>query len=517
MNTNEVINEVNEPINVKPKKKSILPIILLIGAVIAVIVFIYVYVNEQNAIKGETFMSLITKNQAVVEIFKKDENVPNDGETNYSLIFYNTSGDVETIDASIIVNEGNFDGRVKVNSEGTEKLFLEFIKEGDTFALYVPESYEKFIAISADGGIEVADKFGYDLSMLEEKEDMEDTKTLYKNLAIKYENVLSDSIGKYVKLKKNKEVEINGEMHNVDIYVLELDIKSFASIYREILGSVRKDTEALALITSIVANGSNRELETVYQEVVDSVESQYFALSLTGLIDESQNEKLMDIKVYAENGKAIKIQLISPDGYTDAEIYLEAIINENTDYIKFGTKDYLEEANFVYTAEKLEKEYNGELVIHATDGREAKLGIVSKKLENQTREMRKIEDVNHILLNNATDEELNDVCQKVFGMSLDEFAKSNREDDELVVPDEDDPYIEAEIKSEAYMVSDKINVGMTKEEAITVINERDADFTELEDGTLSVKKHGKEIVSVYFNEEGKVQLVYNHIWGTSKF
>ena len=515
MNTNEVINEVNEPINVKPKKKSILPIILLIGVVIAVIVAFYVYSNEQKAIKGEAFISLITKNQAVVEIFKKDENVSNVGETNYSLIFYNASGETESIDASIIVDEGNFDGKININSEGTEEVFLEFIKEGDTFAIYSPQSYEKFIAVSADGGVEVASKFGYDFSMLEDKEDMEEAKDLFKNLVVKYEKVLADSVGKHVKLKKNKEVEINGEMHNVDVYVLELDIKSFADIYRDILGSVRNDTEALALITSIVANESNEELENVYKEVVDNIEGQYYALSLTGLIDESENDKLMDIKVYAENGKAIKIQLISPDGYEEAEIYLEAIVNENLDYIKFGTKDRYEEANFVYTAEKLEKEYNGELVIHATDGREAKLEIVSKKLENQTREMRKIEDVNHILLNNATDEELDDVCQKVFGMPLEEFANSNKEDDELVMPN--DPYLEAEIKSEAYMVSDKINVGMTKEEAITVINERDVDFTELADGTLSVKKHGTDIVSVYFNEESKVNLVYNHIWGTSKF
>lgn len=428
MDTNEITNVVNEPINGVEKKKSKVGLVLGIIAVIIVACIFYIsYSNEQGKIKGERFLSLLTKDQYVVEMVKGAGEITKDGESNYSIILYDEENNPSSLDLNLVIDTGNFEGKLSSTSKDESLVLYEFVKEDKTFALNIPSVSNEFYAINNENALELAKKFGYNFDSLADEEGNKEAYEFIKTLVERYSTTLADAMGKHIKVKNNEKLVINGEEHTVELYKLELDIKTLAYIYKDVLGVLIEDEEGRAFIAAFMSQQNGTSIDVEYEALLASLNEQYMTLTFSGFIEEEDNDELIDILVYVENGKNIKTQLVAKDG-TDAEISFEAISVDNKDYAKFNVTDGMREASVVYNASKNGNKFEGNITINPTEGDSSKIDIVSERLENSTRNVRKINELDYILLNEATDEELDEVCQTVFGMSLEEFAKSNMEE-----------------------------------------------------------------------------------------
>lgn len=418
MDTKEAVLMSEEVKNTKiGKSKKIFIIILVIAIFLVIIVSALVcYFMRVNKI-GNEFANLLTKDQSIVQMVKKIEHLCDDGEHKLDIKVSNDLGEVSNFKIDFIVKDKNFDGNIKLILENEEVTLYELLRNDNIFAMNISNVNDEFVAVKNENLPELLERFGYNLESIKNSEDIEEANEFLLKLLQRYGKVLASSIGKYIKIDKDVEIEIDGEKYKTNLYRLDIDQKMVLYMYKDIINTLATDNEALAFLASYTANINGEDSETVFFELSEEINRQKFNLMFVDIESLEENEKILDIHLYANDGKTIKTELIVHDGDTEEKMSLESISNESKDFVKF-TVVSLVESGITYRGVKSDENYTCEFLLDSDS--EAKIKITSLNNINTSKDIRNISDVKHIMLNTATDEELSTFLQTYIGLTLEE-------------------------------------------------------------------------------------------------
>lgn len=523
MDTNETNKE-----NVKMKKANKIVSIVL-GLVILILVVFAVIKSGIFKSNGQKLVELLTEDQYAVELItNRVDKLSTDGEKKYNITLSNNFlslldstfsllGTDLVLDANTINKGNNFDISAKLNIGSIELQSLEMIKEKDTYAISVPNVFENYIAVDEDNAQEIAEKLGFISG--DESEDSnlnDDTKKFLK----KYGRILASSIDEYIKIEYET-IEINWRKIYTKHYILNVGDKEFARIKLDLLEKLKDDDESIAFIVKFVK--ANTELSDSVKEAFTEERLKEDILSLYNeTLDNIDNinsdTNIIEVNVYESSGKAVKTILKIQTNDSIYEVKLDSISDEQNDYITLSLNILDMILNFEYKGSLNDDNYEGEISI-STDGAITRMLTLNvEEVKNSVAQIRKIKDLNALVLNEASDEELKNLKTEIeinLGITEDvnPYQDANKilyEEGEFILDNPEARVKVLEASKEAY---NKINLNMTRDEVIAIMGEPKDSFED--ESSEYVGWYYKDSDSIYLVsivlEEGKVDVVYNDI------
>lgn len=502
-NQNNEIIEINEEKNNKRENKK--NILITSIAVILVLIISVIALASTNLIKskGVKFIELLTKDQYVVEMVENiAEDYEDERETNYNLSLkknflsiidstFTLLGNDLVLDANVIKQEDNIDTKASLKLGTFELQSLELIKEDDLIALSVPNLFENYIAINNKNANEVARKLGFISGDNIEKVDDDILKIVNK-----YGKILSKSINNYIEIQHDVEINTNENKLSTKEYVLTLGEKELNKIALDILEVLKDDDKTIEFLNNYY---TKEEIENLYNEI------------LLAYNEIASEETLLEIRLNVLDNKTIKTTIIIAGV---SEISLTSISEKNNDYAVVSLSVNETSLNLEYGGKKDEEKYIGKITIKAEEAEVEAAELTISKVLNSTKEPRKINELNVLLLNEATDKELEDLRKEIeinLGISEEENKEAViYEEGEFKLENPEEITYLLEVSTSQY---NKINFGMTKEDLKKIMGEPAADF-EVDDRQNMGWYYDKEN-SIYFISvellDGKVYKVFNDI------
>ena len=491
-------SEEKDLIPVKQKNKKV-----IVGVIISIILIItLILTNTIQANMSKTFVELLIEDNNINEIIKERVNSYEDTkETNYNITIKNDF--LTTLDSIFILlnndlmintNVLNENENIEVNSVlnfgELELQNVNIIKQNDLIALSVPNLYENYIAFS--------DEYKNKFSIAKDKEI--DMKTLNK-----YYNILLKHMNKKIELIEN-EVNINEKMYYTQQYTISLSENDINLIIKDILQKLKDDKLAIETLVKIINKYSNNELST--DELSNKLSEVY-----ANLPEENINEdKSIEIILNVKDKKTLKTTIKVTNNDETLELVFIGIKDNKEDYIFIEIKPNESYLNLEYKAQNIENNYNGKINL-ITEGVTIEVAeIYINKILESDKKVKNINDLEYLLLDKATEEELNNLKEKIkinLGLSSEETQNLYEEGEfKLENPNEQIKILEDSIN--AY---NKINIGMSKDEVINVLGEPSAEY-ELEDVSTYGWYYDEEETIYFISVEmiaGKVYKVYNDI------
>ena len=511
-NENDLISKINQGTDNKKKSSKKIPIIILIVILIIIAICAVTKICVLKS-KGQRFIELLTEDQYAIELVKnRNKALSSDGERKYNVALSNNfltlldssfsllGGDL-TLDANTIRKGNNFDTTATLKLGNFELQSLDVVKEKDTLALSVPNLFDGYIAVNNDNLEEIAKKLGFiSGDEFEENEISEDALKILK----KYGKILATSIINYIETQ-DSEITINENKLNTKCHSLIIGEKELAQIELKILEKLKDDDETIEFIVKIVKEN---------EEISDSIKEEFTNESLKEDILDLYNKTLdtvntitggrlvLKLEVYELNEKNVKTILTF---YTDDREYvisLASIADKEKDYIviSFDVSDMI--LNLEYEGKMLDENYAGGILASTEGAKISILDINIEKIEDSQAKIRKIKDLNALLLNKATDEELEKLKNEIesnLGISeesnpYENFGEMVYEEGEFVLNNPEKRVEVLEVSRNAY---NKINPGMTKDEVISIMGEPDGSF----------ETSGSEYVAWYYGDSNSIYLI----------
>lgn len=501
MNYNENLN--NENINAKRKKgRFIKPVVLLIVLVILIII-LKVFLKSDS----QKFIELLTKDQYVVEMLKNRKNeYLKDGEREYNLtlkkgivslfgIPSSIIGQDVVLSGNVIIDGKNSDSKFALNMGDTELQSIEVVKEDDIVALSIPNLFDNFIGIKKGNENEIARKMGYFSGDNKDINLLDDVKDVTK----KYLMVMSKSINDYIEIIDDVEINIDEITFKTKQYKLNLGTQELNKVYLDILKKLKDDDETLGLITEyyvetdyykslVIEDKSKEELkEELKKEITDLYEKK-----LNEEFDEDEiKEEVLTIYAYDYKGKNIKTTIDYNDKKTSYEIDIMAMNERDTDKIYLALQDSLGTKIELRYLGKVENDnYNGEVSIGSNNALLSLVGLSIKENKNSEVNVRKLSELNMLLLNEATDNQIEDLKNQI-GNNLNgenDIEDNNDENNNVIVKEDKTPYEEGEfilvdptspvkVLENSIAAYNKLTPGITKDDAIGILGEPNESYT----------------------------------------
>lgn len=506
MDTNENnINEIKPQSENKKSNKKVILITTISVIVIAIIVSILIISGVFKS-KGEKFAMLLTKDQYIVQMVEnRVEDFRDDGETNINIALkkkflstidstFTLLGNDLILDANVVKQEESIDTKAALKLGKFDLQTLELVKENDTVAISVPNLFENFIVLNNENPEEIARKLGF----IEGSGDYTINKDV-ENIVKKYSKILIKSINNYIDIKNNIEVNIKENTYTTKEYILALTEKDINQIALNILEKLKDDDKTINILTTYIqAENLKENINNLYNDLLEDIEN-------------IQNEEIiLEVKLNGLDNKTIKTTINLNDVF---EIILLANQDEKNDYalLSISVNDTI--LDLEYNGAKEEENYVGEVELKAEDKSLTVLELNIEKIKDSVKTLRKINELNALLLNVATDEEIENLRKQIernLGIVEENTEMTIYEEGEFKVYNEDAIIKILEPSKEVY---NQIEIGMEKNKVIEIMGEPSASF-EVEERE-NMGWYFDENNSIYFISveltDGKISKVYNDI------
>ena len=526
MNESNVNNTNNENGNKKSKKGIV---IASITALLIIIVTVVLCISGVFNSKGKRFVELLTKDQYAIEMVKdRAQNLSSDGETNYTLTLkkkflsiidstFTLLGNDLILSSNVIKNDTDFDSTTSLKL-GTLKIqSMELIREDDTVAISVQNLFSGYVAINDENTIEVAEKLGFISSGEDDDIEFEiNTKAL--KILNKYGKTFMKSVNNYIELEKNVPISINGKSFSTKEYTLDLDEKKLNIIALDLLGKLKDDDETLEFLVKYAQENENLDedikaeftLENLKQEVVDLYDD---VLNTINSLDDG--EAVIVINVNEFDDKAMKSAINISVNDETYEIILESVADAKNDYINLALNMYGSTLDITYVGNKVNDGYSGEISMTAGDASIIAADLSIEKVDGSTATIRSIDSLNALLLNTATDAEL-EALKREIQINLG-FYEDDDSVEELVFGEGEfkleNPDERLELVETSRSIYNQIYIGMPKDDVIALLGEPDVVFEVI--GLENNAWYYNDNPEIYFIavelNDGKVSTVYNDI------
>lgn len=340
------------------KKKIIIAVIAISLFIVIAIGAVYAFTDVFKSPK-ELFYKYLAQNIQTLEEFNYDE-VLNDYK-NMSEKSYITTGeislDISSEDTQIqeISNEINkmkikteeknmpkeskSYKDVKLDYDNNNLIQASIIKNNEIYGIKSDILHEKYISVENNNLKQLAQKLGIDENSIPDKfEQVNIYDLLYiskedrDKITGNYKEILDKELPKNkYKVEKNVEVEINNQKTKANAYILKVDEKETINLIIKLLEKLKEDDLTLDLITekvnkaninSIIDEDKKLSKDKIQQKIEETLENLKEDL-------EDADEDELTIKVYEENGKTIKTEILVNEDI----IMLEKYKDNNENYI----------------------------------------------------------------------------------------------------------------------------------------------------------------------------------------
>lgn len=493
----------------------------LVAIIVLVILGVVVWKSEILKPKGVKFVELFTKEQSVVEIAsKRTQSFNKNGEKKYTFAVKNNL--LSIIDSSFSYFEGdlNFEANVlrkgkNVDASGEINLgdinlqSIEFVKENNQLALSVPNIYEGFLACNIKNLNDVSKKLG-----ITSGESNENYSAEAKKIATKYGYLIAQNIGEHIE-KETVETKVNSQNLKSKKYILSMDEKKLNILAQKVLETLKDDDKTIEFIVKCM-NENENVIQTLNgeiskEELKEDIIDLYKDISKKIETIETE-EDIFIINIYEYKGKNIKTELTYSGDDAIYKTSFEAIGEKEKDYAKFKIEIAEFALNFEFIGNKLDDNYTSEITIGA-DGTSVSIAEFRiQAIENTEKKIRKIQELNAIMLDSAKDDEIEEIKNEIKSNMgfVNESVSNVYEKGEFKVSNSNEILKVLDISAQKYNLA---QIGMKKEEIIKVLGEPDIIYGTEPNEYLGWNLENTEevyLVSVALNNDA-VYAVYNDI------
>lgn len=292
---------------------------------------------------------------------------------------------------------------IKANYNNNQVLNLELANNDMTIGIKEEDLQDKYISIDLSKLKETLEKLGIDTTEVYNASsyDMynlyyiskEDRKTIYTT----YKKILYTQIPtKDYSVKKNVEIEVNGNKYKCNAYTLKVTDEELNVLYRKMLEELKNDELTLNLIVEKYNMANMCEKDITKEELIRKIEKKIDELSLEG-----PKYETTAITVYENNSKTIRTEIINGEDIICVDstktkdntlVLIKTNIDNTKDEILLSSEDKSEN----------EKEYK---IIYTQGSIKFKVNITSK-ISNMQSNIMKLNKDNSNNISEMTEEEI---------------------------------------------------------------------------------------------------------------
>lgn len=443
------------------KKKIIIITILIIVVLLGGIAYAY-FATDLFKTDKEMFFSYITEekletefnSEKLIEYYEKQETTPYESDGKISIDTTGTE-ELEGMNGTTITFEGKtnnpqkaFEQKATLDLAQGYSVPVNIKRDGETFGIQADILGEdKYIAIRNEDLKELVERFGIDTEYIPEKIEFNTfTKDELKQLVEKYYQFLHEELTDDMFTREKKD--------NQTIIKLNIPMENFVEIFSELIKTIREDE----IITSKFPDDFKESLEDLEQNLQEQIEEESY-----------QKENSFEVAVYIAKGKTEKIEInllkddeeymkmvaefekdtISIEGYKEEDIAFEQNISiqmdaddltysiNTTSYDSTGEEEAKIDIELTYKnlmqLDNVQEEFNIDMTqkneatypnyyyyYNTNEPEESTINIQysNQKTFSQDLELNAMDENNAIIINDATDEELQNLVYSIY-QSLD--------------------------------------------------------------------------------------------------
>ena len=416
---NQNDSNVSETNNQEPKGNGwtvILSLIIIIVAIGIIVYGIVTFFGKSNVSKGKKFMELATSNQKILELI--DTEKMENGQTNVKATVdidnivtqmgkEATGVGTLSLDNVQIVDDKNYYSSTKI-SLGNIKAELQLVKTGDIFGVNIPEITNKFIGIDTndlDGLVNNLRRLGI-LTNTQDNDYTEEQSKELMEIFKKYYEVAVENIGEFIVENSNVSISLHGKTDTANEYVFTINgeayLKIGVAVEKELVKN-KSDLEKLAELGLI--ENADETLEKIENDIEKNEED---------IKNGAYNDEAfatITLKLYEKKGKNIAT-VIEANG---ARLGLYVFETSKDNYeIDFESINGGSNIIVYWNTEKAENNIsNGTVGIVYNDKDIKVTDITCEKLDQVEDELITISGDNVLLLNSATEEDLDNFSSAV--------------------------------------------------------------------------------------------------------
>lgn len=277
--------------------------------------------------------------------------------------------------------ENKMSSNIKLSYDNKEVVKANLLKSSDIYGIQSDIMNDKYIVVENNNLKELAKKLGIDDESIPNKfEQVATYDLLYvskedrKEIVNNYKQVINDKIGKEkYTTEKNIETEVNGEKIKTKTYKLTITEKEMYEVIKSILETAKDDEKTQELIISKyeminknVQDGKELTKDKIKDYIEDFISDIDRELKYT-------TEDTMDIIVYVNKGKTVKIEAKDNDNTVSAEFFKKENKNNIVLSIKDKHDDYKFNIEYEVRNEENAKSLIGTITILSDDKEQAKI------------------------------------------------------------------------------------------------------------------------------------------------
>ncbi len=503
--------------NSKNKNKIIIIIIIILALVVAGFFVIkdIIIKNEVNKVS-----ELLTKNQNIVSMYENTKNkLSEDGERNIEITLsdellssanplLSVLGSKINLTTNIVAQNKNVDTVTSLNMGKKEIQKLEFLKEQGMVAFNVPALKEGYLSVTNENLDELMKKFGFITSDNTNNEEFME-KTM--QISVKYYDKLKNAVKKYI-VKQDAEIEVNGQKYKTKEYKMSLGTIEMDDIALKILKELKDDDETIkflskAYVESEYYNSTSnpKTVDEFAEELKLKIIEQYDKLKYKDYAKEMLYTDVIVIDLYEYENKTVKTIVKYNKSDKNYIVELDAFSNDGKDNVLISL--YMKEKNeqlsleIKFDGEQAKEDYNAKLTV-VLNGTSTPLADISvKRVTDSSKTPRKIDDLQPLLLNNASDYDIALIKKNFIELvnSIGDIKKpeENREKYSKGEFKLNDPENQVKVVDEYKEKISELKIGDKKEDVIAKYGEP---------GNVEETNSGLEILTWYKDEEKKIVL-----------
>ena len=409
-------------------KKKILLVLLILVVLLGIVGAYAYFATDAFKSNKDIFFSYIindTQNEKLEEYMKKIESTPytNKGETSIKVNGNNASSSIEDetiqmLNNSKITFEGKTDNSKKlaeqtmtINLSQGINIPVKIRRDDETVGIQSNLLYSKFIALKNDNLKTLLERFGADAENIPDKIDFEKgqfTEEELKTLKDRYTSILYDNLEEksFTKQKVGDQTIIN----------LDVSDKKCAEILTKILETLRND-------------------DIIQNKVAEMADGEDFKQNIDDAIDEIKNietseDNTLNIKLYIQAKDIKKVEITLKDtedsklvgtieiSKEENENDLEYIVKVNAESEEDGkiAIDLKIQYKNIKALDNVEENYEINIVTSDTEEGDINMSLKYNNTKTFTTDL-EIEGINNdnaTILNNATDEELDNLLTSIY-------------------------------------------------------------------------------------------------------
>lgn len=383
-----------------------------------------------NAFKSDkemffTYISQDLKNEKLLEYVKKQAETAytNKGEVSIKVNEENNLArtedeTVQMLNNSKITFEGKVDNSKKLAEQTMTMNFsqgfnipVKIRRDGETVGAQSKLLYDKFIAIKNENLKALLEKLGADAENVPDKIDFEKsqfTEEEIKTLKDRYFSILNDNLEDSLFSKEKVE--------NQTVITLNVSDKKCSEILTKILETLRNDEIILSKISEMTDEQEFKDnINDAIDELKDVETSDNNALCIKLYIESKEVKKIETTLIDTESNKTVgKIEILKEENENDL-IYTIKIDAEIEEDGKISI-DFKVEYKGIANLNDVEENYEIRVKATDTDDEDMDITLNYTNLKTFTTDIQ-IEGINNdnaVIINDATDEELDDLLVKIY-------------------------------------------------------------------------------------------------------